>query len=47
MQAVSHPNVNFSLGGHLAITEAIRPIPIAIQSNAIWIAGNFEKNPEQ
>ena len=34
----TYPYVNRSFGGHVAITEAKSPIPIAIQSKAIWIA---------
>lgn len=33
--ALTYPYVNCSLGGHCAITDATRPTPIAMQSNAI------------
>ena len=34
----THPYVNLSFGSQVAITEANRPTPIAMQSNAMWIA---------
>jgi len=32
------PYVNLSLGGHVAMIDANRPTPIAIQSKPIWMA---------
>lgn len=36
-----YPYVNRSFGFHVAITEAKRPIAMAMQSNAIWIASEI------
>lgn len=35
---VTSPYVNLSLGGHVAMMDASRPTPIAIQSKPMWIA---------
>jgi len=35
---ITNPYVNLSLGGHVAMMDANRPTPIAIQSKPMWIA---------
>jgi hypothetical protein len=40
VKKVTSPYVNLSLGGHVAMMDASRPTPIAIQSKPMWIAAD-------